>query len=167
MESQNKFETRTLDNKNNNMMQPVVHRPCSATLGKFHDSVNYSFVVEGGSNKLNSSKTQQQLNLDAKANAREKYKYMTRTKTYVDESLFGGATSNQHLKHEYSNSSHHLSHSQMSHISPLIHNAPIQSARPQTGRVEMSHINELINNNNLITNDARQSAKARAKPWKP
>lgn len=186
-----KFQTQTLGTNMSSKStalsaQPVIHRPCSATMGKFHDSVNYSLCV-GGSNanktNLNTSKSsskhlEAQEQMDSKAKAREKYKYMIRTKTYVDESLFASSNPVQQKRGEtpiefYSSpSSHHLSHSQMSQITPLIHNAPVVSARIGSARgVDMAQVNELINNNNNPNSQDNRNlasaSKTRSKPWKP
>ena len=183
MTDENRFQTRVLSSnktvkQTTPSAQPVIHRPCSATMSKFHDSVNYSLCVGGGNNansntsKL-SSKHQDEEQMDAKAKAREKFKYMTRTKTYVDESLFGSSNPTQQKRGEtpkeffHSSNNHHLSHLEMSQITPLIHNVPIVTARPNSAKgVDMAQVNELINNSQDTRNLGSAKA-ARSKPWKP
>jgi hypothetical protein len=145
-------------------------------MGKFHDSVNYSLCV-GGSNlntsKQSSTKHHDEEQMDARAKAKEKFKYMTRTKTYVDESLFGSSNPIQQKRGDTpkeffsSSDNHHLSHSQMSQITPLIHNIPIVTARQNSARgvADMAQVNDLINNSQDTRN--LSSSKTRSKPWKP
>ena len=64
--------------------QPIKHEPCSSTLAKFHDSVNFS--VLGDAHATRQSPRHPILE------AKEKYKYMPRQKSYCDESLFASNT---------------------------------------------------------------------------
>lgn len=71
---------------------PIKHEPCSSTLAKFHDGVNFS-LLEPHSNK----RTVQHPVLEAK----EKFKYMSRHKSYCDESLFASNTPRaQSIRHD-------------------------------------------------------------------
>lgn len=92
--------------------RPVLHQPCSSTLGKFHDAVNFSLLNETlSTTSRNASATsgrgspaRQPLASHRSAStssntprsdhpvlvAKQKYKYMIKQKSYVDESLFGG-----------------------------------------------------------------------------
>lgn len=72
-------------NRNSNRgPAPIKHEPCSSTLAKFHDGVNFSLYLEPHSKP----QTPRHPILEAK----EKYKYMTKQKSFVDESLFASNT---------------------------------------------------------------------------
>lgn len=146
--------------------QPVLHKPCSATLSKFHDSVNYSFIV--GGTKLNTSSKNTSFvdsEYEMRKQIRDKYKYMTRTKTYVDESLFG--TPNAQLIRETPRefytppTSKHLSHSQMSNIAPLIHSSPFNT--PLSATRSEQQVNQNVNDL-VVTNRPQTPSK---RPWRP
>jgi len=78
----------------NNAITPIKHEPCSSTLAKFHEGVNYSLLLESH----HKPPTPRHPILDAK----EKYKYMSRQKSFVDESLFGPPTSARLRENYYS-----------------------------------------------------------------
>ncbi len=77
-----------------NTTTPIKHEPCSSTLSKFHEGVNYSLLLDSHQKPP----TPRHPILDAK----EKYKYMSRQKSYVDESLFGPPSSARLRENEYS-----------------------------------------------------------------
>ena len=84
--------------------RPVLHQPCSSTLGKFHDAVNFSLLNNElsltsraitstpppplASHRSNTPRSDHPVLV-----AKQKYKYMTKQKSFVDESLFGGGPS--------------------------------------------------------------------------
>lgn len=71
---------------------PIKHEPCSSTLAKFHDGVNFS-LLEPPTNK----RTIQHPVIEAK----QKFKYMSRQKSFCDESLFASNTPRaQTIRHE-------------------------------------------------------------------
>lgn len=73
--------------------QAIKHEPCSSTLAKFHDSVNYSVVADTHSTR----QSPRHPILEAK----EKYKYMSRQKSYCDESLFASNTPRLNHDNQY------------------------------------------------------------------
>lgn len=141
-------------------VEPVLHKPCSATLGKFHDSVNYSLA---GVNLSALTKPQVDEN-DQMAKARNKYKYMLQKKTYVDESLFGSSreTERRQQLNTTTDPLRHLTHYQMSNVTPLMVNPPIFS-RPMSGRCQQEAPETMQNRQ-----DTQQQIHInRPKPWKP
>lgn len=136
--------------------RPAQHEPCSSTLGKFHDSVNYSLQGESVATKKQSNHHINHPIIEAK----QKFKYMTQTKSYVDESLFGDSTHRQNILS--SNSNHHLTHNLMSNMAPLIHNTSLirpSSATPRVNQEKVEQITNTINKTAEIKNSNR--------PWKP
>lgn len=86
--------------------RPVLHQPCSSTLGKFHDAVNFSLLNESSSSASSPLSTRAMPpQITHRSNtprsnhpvleAKQKYKYMAKQKSYVDESLFGGNTTSR------------------------------------------------------------------------
>ncbi|RMZ93101.1 hypothetical protein BpHYR1_021257 [Brachionus plicatilis] len=152
--------------------RPVVHEPCSSTLGKFHDGVNYSLVNENTSRRGSNTPRSNHPVLEAK----QKYKYMVTKKSFIDESLFGNTTP----RYSYQNygdmfqkepdifqfSKNHLTHDLMSNLTPLQIHAPMPSSRRNLdsartisarSRVDI----ELKENINCI------KSKPPIKPWRP
>lgn len=141
-------------------VEPVLHRPCSATLGKFHDSVNFSLA---GVNLSALTKPVIDVN-DQRAQARHKYKYMLQKKTFVDETLFGSSRETE--RRQQSNTTtdplRHLTHYQMSNVTPLILNPPLFS-RPMSSR----HLQEAPETVENRQDTQQQMQINRPKPWKP
>ena len=137
--------------------QAVNHEPCSSTLGKFHDSVNYSLIGESVSAKKQSHYPKTHPIIEAK----NKFKYMTQQKSYVDESLFGDST---HRRNSMSNTNH-LTHNLMSNMTPLIHNTSMnrggESSRAATPRV-IQQTFELNESPGKIS-----ETKSLVRPWRP
>jgi hypothetical protein len=146
--------------------QPVLHRPCSATLSKFHDSVNFS--LQGNNPLYMHSKNHQNEN-DIRTRARNEYKYMLKKKTYVDETLFASHNPKVIKQIQFDQQDpKHLTHLQMSNMTPLIHNPPparpigSYSSRPSSARAKQD-INKTVD----IENSSANLTQMRTKPWKP
>ena len=135
---------------------PVKHEPCSSTLGKFHDSVNHSLMLDSSFVKKSPRPNVNHPVLDAK----EKYKYMTRTKSYVDESLFGSFTPRQNRQDINQYLGNHLTHDLMSNMAPLIHTPGL--SRPSSARSVIDSQN--TESNKVVTQKPPTPAP---KPWKP
>ncbi|CAF0755319.1 unnamed protein product [Brachionus calyciflorus] len=154
--------------------RPVIHEPCSSTLGKFHDGVNYSLINDPITKRGSNTPRSNHPVLEAK----RKYKYMTNQKSYVDESLFGSSTSrNGYYEQNYGNifekqpdiyqySRNHLTHDLMSNLAPLQIHAPLRtnrsnlnSARPDSARSRPDL--DLKENLSFTKN------KPELKPWRP
>ncbi len=144
--------------------QPVIHKPCSLTLGKFHDSVNHSLTIHKDFNDNHKRSNQRNYQM---FNAKDKYKYMLRLKTYVDETLF--ETGSKKYKHDFPNdfniapSANQLSHALMANITS------IHSPSPKTSIVTSRSEQQSTSN---ITAQRSQSAnnrhiKSTTKPWMP
>ena len=102
------------------------HEPCSATLNKFHDSINNSFE-EKRTDRSHATQGQMHPIIQAK----QKFKYMTRERTYVDESLFGPSKNDESVRRPYNGfeeryASSHLTHQLMSNMT-LMHSTPLSS----------------------------------------
>ncbi len=136
--------------------QAVNHEPCSSTLGKFHDSVNYTLNGESLATKKQSHYPKNHPIIEAK----QKFKYMTNPKSYVDESLFGDST---HRRNSLTTNNTHLTHNFMSNMTPLIHNTSMrgESASARTPRIIQQTLdlnespNKIVESKNLV------------RPWKP
>ena len=140
--------------------KPVKHEPCSSTLGKFHDSVNYSLNSSG----LASSRRNQSAKLNEHhpiVEARQKYKYMENQKSYVDESLFGSATHRSNTNNDSYNIRNHLSHNLMSNMAPLIHNPPLRVA-PSSARQQQPDRADEVRDRVV-----EQPPKPPVRPWRP
>lgn len=144
---------------------PIKHEPCSSTLGKFHDSVNFSLCLDTTRSK---SHHQPEEPTHRVIEAKNKYKYMVRQKSFVDESLFGSTSARRPASSDlnrYSNGGTHLTHDLMSNLAPFIVNPPIRSQLNSARSVT----NELNKIDQTITKETRDtnSAKRPIKPWKP
>lgn len=138
--------------RNEKTPRPAQHEPCSSTLGKFHDSVNYSLQGESVATKKQSLQPINHPIMEAK----QKYKYMTNQKSYVDESLFGDSSHRQNVLV----TNNHLTHNLMSNMTPLIHNTSIRakSATPRSNpekSVQIENSSKTIETKNVV------------RPWKP
>lgn len=146
--------------------QPVLHRPCSATLSKFHDSVNFSLQ---GYNPLCTHPKSYQNENDVRTRARNDYKYMLKKKTFVDETLFTSHNPKvvKQTKFELQDPKH-LTHLQMSNMTPLIYNPPpprpisSSSSRPPSARPTQD-----MNQTTDLRRSSANSTQMRPKPWKP
>ena len=151
--------------------RPVIHEPCSSTLGKFHDGVNYSLISDTSKRGSNTPRSNHPV-LEAK----QKFKYMVNQKSYVDESLFGGNTSRQGY-HNFGNmfgkepdiyqrSNNHLTHELMSNLAPLQIHAPLRTDRSNlnSARIDSARYKPDTDLKENI-NNARQ--KPDTKPWRP
>lgn len=151
--------------------RPVIHEPCSSTLGKFHDGVNYSLINETSRRGANTPRSNHPV-LEAK----QKYKYMVNQKSFVDETLFGGNTSRQGYQNFgnmfgkepdiYQRSSNHLTHELMSNLAPLQIHAPLRTDRSNlnSARIDSARSRpdlDLKENISYIRN------KPEIKPWRP
>ena len=135
---------------------PVKHEPCSSTLGKFHDGVNHSILIESSFVKKSPRPNVSHPILDAK----EKFKYMTRTKSYVDETLFGSVTPrNRNDMNQFLGN--HLTHDLMSNMTPLIHTSIM--SRPGSAR------STIDTDTKIVQSDSKNaiSQKPPPRPWKP
>lgn len=128
--------------------KPITHEACSSTLGKFHDSVNFSLCLNNTSRHHVESHHPIQ-------EAKNKYKYMVRQKSFCDESLFGSQSSRQ--------TGHHLSHNLMSNLAPLIVNPPIRSQLNSA----RSNLGDQIDYSPERKLDTKVNNKPIGKPWKP
>jgi hypothetical protein len=137
--------------------RPAQHEPCSSTLGKFHDSVNYSLQGESIATKKQSHNQIHHPIIEAK----QKFKYMTNKKSYVDETLFGDTTHRQNIL--LSNSNHHLSHNLMSNMTPLIHNTSLIRPSSATPRINLEKSEQATS----TSNNKVVESKNLNKPWKP
>ena len=136
-------------------VKPIKPEPCSQTLGKFHDAVNFSLLIEPHGDK----KHVRHPIIDAK----EKYKYMSRQKSYVDESLFGSCTprSRNEMPTQLNN---HLTHDYMSNNAPLMFN--VRSARSDLGSAR-SHTSQTNMPQNDLNNRPGSSGQKIFRPWRP
>jgi hypothetical protein len=157
--------------------RPVLHEPCSSTLGKFHDGVNYSMLNDSSAVYRRGSNTPRSNHpiLEAK----QKFKYMTKQKSFVDESLFGGnTTSRMHMPTNgdtdfYQSSGNHVSHDIMSNMAPLQIRAGLQSnrsnlnsARADSARsIKQDELSKRTKENSTPYELKYQSDKP--KPWRP
>ena len=140
--------------------QPVIHKPCSLTLGKFHDSVNHSLTIHKDFNDNQQSSNQRNYQI---FKAKDKYKYMLRLKTYVDETLF--ETGSKKYKHDFPNdfnvapSANHLSHALMSNITS------IHSPSPKTPIVTSRSEPQSASNITAQRSQSARNIKSATKPW--
>lgn len=155
--------------------QPIKHEPCSSTLGKFHDSVNFSLVLDTTRSRAHHPPPIESPH--PLIEAKNKYKYMVRQKSYVDESLFGNtsARSLTNRRGSFGNGgnvpspklnqylNNHLTHDLMSNLAPLIVNPPIRS-QLNSARSVTSEINK-IDSTTSTKNDL--TSRKPIKPWKP
>lgn len=163
---------RSLNRSHSAKSRPVIHEPCSSTLAKFHDGVNYSLINDPTTKRGSNTPRSNHPVLEAK----QKFKYMTKTKSYVDETLFGGSSSRpgsgyygQMTSREtdiYQHTRNHLTHDLMSNLAPLQIRPPLKtnrndlnSARPESALANKEKENSSISN--------QVKAKPEPKPWKP
>ena len=181
-------------------LRPVLHEPCSSTLAKYHDSINQSLThepitpsnVRPDSAKYRSSSTHnlsaatasnQTLSQHRILEAKQKYRYMVKTKTFVDESLFGPTTSRPSSANQWNaadlssrnnygaaSNSNHLTHQLMSNMAPLIHTPPVRSGQ-NTERTDSarSNLRGEIGAGQLSQrpSSARRPPSGNVKPWRP
>ena len=150
-----RISSASLKRRDEKTPRPAQHEPCSSTLGKFHDSVNYSLQGESIATKKHSNQHINHPIIEAK----QKFKYMTHQKSFVDESLFGDSNHRQNIFS--SNSNHHLTHNLMSNMTPLIHNTSLIRPTSATPRVNQEKIEQLISSSKTV------EPKNTNRPWKP
>lgn len=153
--------------------RPVIHEPCSSTLGKFHDGVNYSLINEPSVKRGSNTPRSNHPILEAK----QKYKYMTNQKSYVDESLFGSCTprhgyeANGNMTNRetdiYQYTNNHLTHDLMSNLAPLQIHAPLRSNRSNINTSRLDSARSRPDLENLKENSMYLKTKPEIKPWKP
>lgn len=150
----------------------VVHEPCSSTLGKFHDAVNYTLVNGSSSRRRSNTPRSNHPIIEAK----QKFRYMVTKKSFIDESLFGNTTP----RYSYQNygdvfqkepdifqfSRNHLTHDLMSNLAPLQIHAPLSSYR---NNLDSSRINSARprTDSQLKENVDYLKSKPPIKPWRP
>lgn len=152
--------------------KPVVHEPCSSTLGKFHDGVNYS-LVNGNSSRRGSNTPRSNHPI---IEAKQKFRYMVTKKSFIDESLFGNSTP-RYAYQSYGDifqkepdifqfSRNHLTHDLMSNLTPLQIHAPLSSNR---NNLDSSRVNSARprTDSELKENVEYLKSKPPKKPWKP
>lgn len=152
--------------------RPVVHEPCSSTLGKFHDGVNYSLVNDKTSRRGANTPRSNHPILEAK----QKYKYMVTKKSFIDESLFGNSTprfSYQNYGDVYQKdidvfqfSKNHLTHDLMSNLAPLQIHAPLPSNRSNLDSARINSARSRIDTEHK-ENYSCLKTKPPIKPWRP
>lgn len=128
---------------------PIQHEPCSSTLAKFHDGVNFSLMEPRGGRQ-----SPRHPILEAK----EKYKYMSRQKSFCDESLFASNTPRQSNRHDNRYIGNHITHEYMSNQGPMTFNAPIRTNRPDSARSAVDHLD--------MRPKSSRIEKPYVKPWR-
>lgn len=173
------LSAKSTNRSNSARARPVIHEPCSSTLGKFHDSVNYSLVGETTSRRGSNTPRSNHPILEAK----QKYKYMAKQKSFVDESLFGGNStsrgfypSSDNTPDIYQYSKTHVTHDIMSNVAPLQIRVGLHSSRSGAGsaRVDSARSNKpddssKLTKENNTPNDVPTATYQinKPKPWRP
>jgi hypothetical protein len=160
MVSSARRNNRPLSSNSNQL--PIKHEPCSSTLGKFHDAVNFSLVLDHHNTTATSRKEEPAHPIMA---AKNKYKYMVRQKSFIDESLFGNTSARQRppISNRYGLGDH-LSHDLMSNLAPLIVNPPIRSINSARSDTSNNLSLKPRNNEDKIT---KLDKTITSKPWRP